>query len=68
MPVHTSSHTAASNGMLDLEIAGYVHKQTCLKQALPVNRRLSLEPGHGLPANGWPQPALALLRPHILFS
>lgn len=34
--------------------ADCVHKQTCLKQALPVNRRLSLEPGHGLLANWWP--------------
>lgn len=50
------------------EIADYVHKQTCLKWALPVNRRLSLEPGCGLPANRWPQPALASLRRHVVFS
>lgn len=34
--------------MLGLEIADCVHKQTYLKHALPVNRRLSLEPGRGL--------------------
>lgn len=67
MPAHTSSHTATANGMLGLGIADYVHKQTCFKQFLPVNRRLSLEPGHGLPANWWPQPALASLRRHIVF-
>lgn len=58
--MHSSSHTT-SNGTLGLEIADYAHKQTYLKRALLVNRRLSLKPGHGLPANGWPQPALASL-------
>lgn len=53
--------------MLGSEIADYVPKHTCLKWALPVNRRLSLEPGRGLPANWWPEPALASLRRHIVF-
>lgn len=66
--MHISSHGAHGDITCDAGFRGccLCPSTDLLKMGSSVNRRLSLEPG--LPASWWPQPALASLRRHILFS